>query len=440
MQNTLITIMSLLVLHSWTTAANANPDDCNKELVNALNKESNQEKLKELNKRVKKCPEHHFTLIAAAKLYAEMGKEADPDWLRIAIKHYQTAVDLPSTYTGTARWGLASLLEYAGEYELAIPHYQWIVEQGKGKGIEEKRIGDARAHLITCKFVLKNAKRPTNANAVQANGSVDAERLDLSDASIKERAGWGFLKEFVASVAVAGGMAALKTEGSQIQVALGLLYDWSQAPQEQKVEVRNRFLAGMISSIATTIAEKKLGLKLGEMSLPSGQSGKVEDIPEGGYAGGAEEEFRTQQPQEGRTFEVSNDLTIVEKWDVPNLSGEWTVHAYSCRSSPPAFPGIPESYGEASIQQSGTQVTLVSKSRYQGRIVGTSTFSGNIQGPTATLTLISTTPYVPDVSSVGKLVLNIDRDGHRLYGYGEAFQQSTSVSFRMTCQVELARR
>lgn len=417
MRRTLVAYVTMLLLSSLTMALAQNSDECKKELVKALNKQSDEEKLKELNKRVKKCPNHDLTLIATAKLYAEMGKEADPDWLRIAIKHYQTAVDLPSPYTATARWGLASLLEYAGEYELAIPHYQWIVEQGRGKGINEKHISEARAHLITCKFVMKNAKRPASKVAAQTNGSVDAERLGLSDTSIKERAGWGFLKEFVASVAVAGGMAALKGEGNQIQVALGLLYDWSQAPQEQKVEARNRFLAGMISSLATTIAEKKLGIKLGEMSLPSGRSGKVEDIPEGGYAGGAEEEFRTQQPQEGRTFEVSNDLTIVEKWDVPDLSGEWTVHSYSNHCSPPLFPPPPsESYGDVSIQQNGKYVTVSSKySQYFGDM------TGQIIGSSLNITHKIIIAEENNVS-IQKYDLTIDRSGRMIRGKVESQQ------------------
>lgn len=439
MRRTLIIYVFMLLLSSLTIASAQNPEECKRELLKALNKESNEEKLDELNKRIRKCPNHDLTLIATAKLYAEMGKEADPDWLRIAIKHYQTAVDVPSTYTGTARWGLASLLEYAGEYELAIPHYQWIAEQGRSRGINEKRISEARAHLITCRFVMKNAKRPANTSVAQTNGSVDAERLDLSDASIKERAGWSFLKEFVASVAIAGGMAALKTEGNQIQVALGLLYDWSQAPQKEKVEARNRFLAGMISTIATTIAEKKLGLKLANMSLPNGQSGKVEDIPEGGYAGSAEEEFSTQKPQEGRNFEVSDDFTIVEKWDVPNLSGEWTAHQYSCRSSPPTF--IPESYCEASIQQSGTQVTLVAKSRYQGKITNTSTYTGQIQGSSVNLILVSITPSYPnEYSFSGNIILTIDGNGSKLYGQAESTPQQHGVTARTTCQVEMTRR
>jgi hypothetical protein len=299
-------ILSIMLMSCGTTRLE-NPQTCDAKLQKVMSLTTDAERVKELKVRVKRCPTHVPTLLATAKLYSEMTKEADENWLKLSVQYYQTAVDSAPNNV-EAHSGLASVLEYVGEYKKAVAEYQWVIENAT----DTRQQADARVHKITCTFLDKNTKKKP------ASSMDKKDSINISPESIKEKSGWDYLKELTASIAIAGGITALKGNGQHVQYALGLLYDWIDAPQGQSVQARNRFLSGMVSTLTTIIAEKQLGTKLGSLYDP-----RKNGMPDGGYAGEMEKDFKSGQPDEGRTFDISDDLTVTEKWDVPDLRGAW---------------------------------------------------------------------------------------------------------------------
>lgn len=357
-------IITLLI---WSCASTRldNPQTCDKKLQQALSIPTNTERVTELKERVKRCPTHVPTLLATAKLYTEMTKEADENWLKLSIQYYKTVIDsIPSHVE--AHWGLASVLEYIGEYDKAAKEYQWVIDNTW----DAKQEADARVHRITCTFLDKNSKKKPQT-FLTAKDSVDT-----SPEAIKKYSGWDFLKEMIASVAVAGGITALKGDGQHVQYALGLLYDWIDAPQGQSVQARNRFLSGMVSTLASIITKQNLNAKLGRSFNPANIG-----LPDAEYAGQMENDFKSGQPDEGRTFNVSDDLTVTEKWDVPDLSGTWDCIFSDCLTLERDVPGncpcvALNSYARKNGQmhQTGKRITLVFDGhpdhQYNGEING----------------------------------------------------------------------
>ena len=288
-------------------------EKCDRDLEKALGKDPSKQ-LAALDKALKKCPEHVPTLVALAGHLAERQQEAGDDWLARATDLYEKVIQLDAS-NAQARWAAASLWEYAGDYARAIPHYQWTVDAPDGGGVDASRRSEAKTHLVTCRFLLGSGK-PSVETAAPAPP-------DLTDDGIKKGAGWSVLKEIAVSMAV-GAALGLTDDGRYIQSALGVLTDWENAPREAKVQARNRLLAGMVGTLTALALERNLGTKIAaDVQQRSGVT--LGDWPEKGYAGPMEDEFRSRQPEEGRKFEISPSFEVVEKWDVPNLAGEWRV-------------------------------------------------------------------------------------------------------------------
>jgi hypothetical protein len=128
---------------------------------------------------------------------------------------------------------------------------------------------------------------------------------------------------------VAVGTTALGGDERHVQAALGLLSDWEQAPAGAQVEARNRLLTGLVATFVEVVAEKKLGLKVG--SLYQAKTGEeLPGLPEAGYAPEESQAFHATPPTEGRTIQVSDNLTITEKWDYAQVAGQWSIAVAAC--------------------------------------------------------------------------------------------------------------
>jgi len=409
--NLFLLVLTLTSIRPWHIGIAQDPDDCLEKLRDVLQEEDVKERLEGLNDLLGDCPRHVATLVGTAKLYTELRDTADVNWPRIALGYYQRGVESDSVSV-EAHLGLASTAEYLGLYELAVPHYDWLSRNVN----DQRKLSEARVHLITCRFLAANRKeKRTGSERI----SVDA--LDVSDESIKVRSEWSFLKELVVSVAVAGGVTTLEGDGKHLQVALGLLYDWIDAPKGTEIQTRNRFLAGMVSTIAAIVAEKKLGIKLGAAAV-TGNSPQVQDLPSESFAGEAEQEFRAKQPDEGRKFKIADDLTIVEQWDVPDISGEWRWSSngttFYCGK-----PSTTSTMGGARIKQNGKILTLEGwNDEYPDQ---SSSWVGTVRGLNVSLSANSSQGVCRTVAS---MTLKIDNGSKKILGKGDAVTDCPGVA------------
>lgn len=246
--------------------------------------------------------------------------------LKDSLIYFQRQVE-NDPWSIKAHWGLASVLEYIGEYGSAVQEYKWVIKNST----DSKQKADARVHMLTCEYLDHNVKRtslatkqPENKIITKGQEKEDSkiDTTNISTKSIVEKSGWEYLKGLATSVGVAVGLTALKADAQHIQYAINLLDLWIQAPDGQSIQARNRFLAGMISTLASIITKNKLGPQLGALYDP-----QMGEMPEGGYAGDMQQQFEEKKFEEEKKIEVSDDLTVTEKWDVPDISGEYKIIA-----------------------------------------------------------------------------------------------------------------
>jgi hypothetical protein len=152
---------------------------------------------------------------------------------------------------------------------------------------------------------------------------VNGQTVDVSPQAIAERSGWTYLKGLASAVVVAGGVTALGGDARYVEYSLNLLTQWIEAPEGQKVQARNEFLAGMVSTLASIIAKNDLTMKLDPIYNPTNSN-----MPTAGYAGTMQTKFEEGKfdqinLDEGKKIEVSDDLTITEKWSSIDISGEY---------------------------------------------------------------------------------------------------------------------
>lgn len=352
-------------------------DKCDTKLGKIKQIEGFKEKYEKLKDLAEKCPEHIQTFRLLSIYLVAHTSDLGEDWSQQALYYTQKMLTLDSNYI-TSHFLHAQTLEYIGEYEKAALHYQKSIDIGNEKLDNPKivnMVAEARIHLITCNFLAENFAQ--EENKTEQPTTQQEKDIDTSVEAISERAGWNFLKELTANVAVTAGLTALEGEGQHIQYALQLLYDWIEAPTGQEVIERNQFLAGMVSTIATIIIEKQLDIDLPSLYNPETGETKPLALPEANYAGEMEQEFRDQTPQEGRTFEITDDFMITEKWDVPDISGEWKIVYSGTFENDTGQRKNMNEVGKATILQNGPhiEITFTSDSyegwtRYQGSIKG----------------------------------------------------------------------
>jgi len=317
---------------------------------------TDRKRLESLEKKIKKNKSDVPLRMEAAKLLVELRNVAGDDWAKRAVDHYQAVINL-NPENAEARWEMASVLEYGGLYSEAVPHYKWMTQAAT---VAPQLKAGAKAHLITCEFMARLEKNSKSKKS--KTQAAEAERLKSLDQEMKKYNVWGDLRDVVGAVAITAGLIGVGGRDRHIQVAIGYLDDWSYAPSGEKVEARNRFLAGMVSVLASIVAEKKLGVQVIGVLERNGRAG-VDFWPEAGYAGAFETEFKKEVPQKGRKYEISKNLAIVEKWDVPNISGTWLCQFTEVYNSYPAPEEIVRpsgyvSYGKIRFQQNGGEVIV----------------------------------------------------------------------------------
>ena len=313
MRRILLFLLALNLLQSCKTIQLDPPERCDAELVDALSKETEIERLGALQIRVERCPQHVPTLVAAAELYCKMTDDADPEWLSITLQYLKTSVDsMPDN--GDARWWLGSALQYAGRYDLAIKQYEWIIGSGIQGGIDEAMVQESRIRSITCEFMLLNSQVSTNI--------ANKDSVDVSDVAIRLNSNWLFLKRPIAAVAFLLDIAPNDDGDAYVQTALGLLEDWNHSPKRYSVEMRNKHLDGIVSGLARLVFDNNLTDKLTDFKFET-PSGLIRGLPNTGYAVDAEKELTTGGSKIERMFIISKGLEIEEKWFFSDLSGTY---------------------------------------------------------------------------------------------------------------------
>lgn len=280
--------------------------------------------------------------------FNESQMEVSPKkWISQSIRGYQYFLDLDSNFV-EARWRLANVLEFAGLYESAIIHYRLLLKsplvdkRTRNYGMISLPINlaeEATAHIIVCRFLMKN--RPANITAALAKDTVMTtamlERMDFSDQAIQQRSGFEPIKQMVEEVEKKQNYKTKdpNIKGKVIDVAL-LALGWAIAPKDMKVEQRNQFIMGTLSTVISLIDKDKVNVSAGGLSS-SGMLSDLADLKTNPAAKNAEAAFSKVQPPakattpvEEKKVETAGGVTITDKWEVTDISGEWEAICIQC--------------------------------------------------------------------------------------------------------------
>ena len=353
-------------------------NDCQQKLNKILSQNGTKTELKDLKKLAKKYPDCLPLNLALGNSYLNGQSEADEDWLKLGLESYQKAYNADAT-NSEAQWGLAFLWEYSGNYNWAIPFYKQLLKKAEDES-NTKKVQEIKAHLITCQFLQKNnsvavANNKANEEVDKKSSLLSIDSTDFSKEGVLKKTGWIFLKELTAAVSVIAGEKLPEKERRYVQVALDNLYEWLDAPKNQKVEVRNRLLAGLVSTITTMIIEEKLGAQLTVPRIVD-RIGKLEELPEKNFASNMDVEFKQQQPEEGKSYKISDNLTIEVKWEVPNIGGTWLVETSSPTSHCSKNLCLTGNPIQIIIAQTGKSIRVICESCRYPPIPGTVSFDG----------------------------------------------------------------
>ncbi len=198
---------------------------------------------------------------------------------------------------------------------------------------EEENINyaeDATAHIIVCRFLMKN--RPANITAAITKDTIVStamlDRIDFSDQAIQQRSGFEPIKQMVEEVEKKQNYKTKdpNIKGKVIDVAL-LALGWAIAPKDMKVEQRNQFIMGTLSTVISLIDKDKVNVAAGGLSSSS-MSSDLADLKTSPTAKTAEAAFNKVQPPakvaataEAKKVETAGGVTITDKWEVTDISG-----------------------------------------------------------------------------------------------------------------------
>jgi len=90
---------------------------------------------------------------------------------------------------------LGSVLEYAGRFEGAAPHYQWIVDHPTNERVlslpSEEFRKNAKAHAVTCRYLV--GPKQAAGKAPAAKDSLP----NLTDQGIRRASAWDEVKSLL---------------------------------------------------------------------------------------------------------------------------------------------------------------------------------------------------------------------------------------------------
>jgi hypothetical protein len=324
---------------------------CDESLVRAMEKPV-EKRLAALQKAERRCPEHAPTLASLGFVYLDMRQAAAEDWVAQALERFERALELEPSQ-GDSRWGAAMILEYAGAYAGAAEQYAWLANGPESESASEEARWAARVHLAASRFLQSVAA----AGQTGAAENATERSLDLSEKGIRERAGWEDLQKVAAAVGMAGGLGALGEDYLQVDRALGLLEDWRRHPSRDPVVRRAAILAGMVDTLAGISARHDLGERVAA-SLATFGPGEIGPWPEPGFSGEMADTFRAEDRDPDRSFLIFPNLTTQERWNVPDLSGEWIYRQMvgSCTES--VVGSVAASSREVTLEQEGKTATF----------------------------------------------------------------------------------
>lgn len=330
--------------------------------------------IKGIEKLLKRCPKSALIHWAYAENLQEKGAFFNvPDWQNTSFIHYAKAFEL-DTVDVEYRWSYANMLEYIGQYNKASAQYKWLVNNDT---IYQK---DAKAHMIACNFLYKN-RGDKSDTLIIGNTKAQLSEIELSINVIKKRRNFEYLTKMTAATSIAGNITGSEGDGKQIQVALGFLSDWEKDPKKFSIAEQNDLLVAILVTLSSITIEKGLNTKVGNfdfLQIKSELSGYANNSIPKEYG----DNFKKLKPQDGRTFEIGNDLTITEKWASGQLTGEYmciqtnspggcqfgikkgTINTFGCRIET-VFEFLP-----TKITQQGNQIEIYSEHN------GTSTAQG----------------------------------------------------------------
>jgi hypothetical protein len=341
----LITLLALLVP---TGAAAAG---CDETLRNALDKPI-EKRLAALEKAERRCPDHAPTLASLGFLYLDMRAAAGEDWVRRSLESFEKALaEEPSM--ADARWGTAMMLEYAGAYREAAEQYRWLADGPGSETAAPEARWAARVHLATCSFLSSLGE----AEAAGEPGGAAVGDLDLSDEGIRARASWKELQKVAAAVGMAGGLGAMGPEYLQVERALGLLEDWQRDPAESPVVRRAALLAGMVDTLAAVAADRGLQEKVAA-SLATFGPEEAGPWPEPGFSGEMAETYRAADRDPDRSFLIFPNLAVQERWNIPDLSGQWIYRQMAASCTEAVVQTAPASSREVTLEQDRKTATF----------------------------------------------------------------------------------
>jgi tetratricopeptide (TPR) repeat protein len=322
MKNMLILI--LLFFNSPIFSQSSNKDDsCRKKLEELSGKEmfgdhDGYALIKGIEKLLKKCPKSALIHWAYAENLQEKGAFFNmPDWQKTSFIHYAKAFELEPT-DADYRWGYANTLEYIGQYYKASQQYEWLVEN------DTFYRRDAKAHMITCNFLDKYGG---GNKSVWYSNKIQPTDEELSGNEYFKKRTSEKLSQMTAATSIAGNIRSGDAEYNQVQVTLGLLSDWKNDPSKASIAEQNDLFVAILATLSIIILEKALNTKVGNFDF-SLIKNELSGFADKSISEEYREIFKELKPQEGRVFEIGNDLTITEKWSVANFSGN-----YECISS-----------------------------------------------------------------------------------------------------------
>lgn len=313
-------------------------DECNTLALDIITKTEKSFQWAELMLLSEKCMDNANIFYYLGNHFQLYKEKIDDNWLGQSLTYYSRAVEIDSNFV-QARWNLANTLEYLGLFKQAIFQYNKISKTppeyyqkrelyGKDKITIVNYAEESRCHMTACKFILKTRGRVDHYTDVLTTSDVD--KLDFKPKSIAERSGLEPIKQIVEEVEKQQNYKTKdpNVRGKAIDLTLMAL-GWAIAPKDMKIEQRNQFIIGALSTIVSLIDKDKIEINNGGLST-QGMLYDLAELKTNPAAKNAETAFSKLQPpskatapSETKKIETAGGVTISDKWEATDISGEW---------------------------------------------------------------------------------------------------------------------
>lgn len=299
------------------------------------------EKYDALKKLLTKCKSNSKLNYYLGNFLEKHREKVDSSWTHLALGYYYKAIEIHPTEFYEARWKLANLLEYTGLYNEAIVQYKKLetyqlppLESNKTKKVVSQNLGfeeyenfnfkdEAKAHLLVCEF-LKKTREPEVAEEISVSEKPsNLDRIDFSQKAIEERSGWSVIEDVTNEIEEE---RKQKPNNPKLKkfIANSFLDAMSYviAPDDMKIEYRNRLLLGAITSLTELVTENNLEIKNEDVTYQKFKN-DLKYSKDNNSVKSSIREFKNHQEKKETKIQIGSELSITQKFAFGDLSGEY---------------------------------------------------------------------------------------------------------------------